>query len=226
LRRSATLPELLVALTVVTGVVDAVSYIALGRVFVANMTGNIVFLAFALVGATGFSLTASVLALVAFAAGAAIGGRLAHRTPRHRGRLLLSATVLQTALLLASWVISRVADLPATGGTRWALIILLALSMGVQNAVVRALAVPDLTTTVLTMTITGIVADGRLGGGSAAKAGVRIPSAAAMFLGGLAGAALVVHGNPDIPLLCAGCAVAAVSIALVPVRRAHAAWTG
>lgn len=52
------LPPLLVAMTVVTGLVDAFSYLVLGHVFVANMTGNVVFLAFALAGAHGFSLPA------------------------------------------------------------------------------------------------------------------------------------------------------------------------
>ena len=61
------LAPLLLMLTVVTGLVDAYSYLVLGHVFVANMTGNVVFLAFALVGAQGFSLGASLLALAAFA---------------------------------------------------------------------------------------------------------------------------------------------------------------
>jgi hypothetical protein len=57
------LPSLLVVMTVVTGVVDAVSYLALGHVFVANMTGNVVFLGFALAGAGGLSVPASLVAL-------------------------------------------------------------------------------------------------------------------------------------------------------------------
>ncbi|MFD3523136.1 YoaK family protein [Streptomyces sp. NPDC058653] len=223
--RHGPLPPLLLVLTVVTGLVDAFSYLVLGRVFVANMTGNIVFLGFALAGASGFSVVASVLALAAFVAGAVAGGRLAHREPRHRGRLLLSVTVVQTALLLAAWVVGLVADLPAAGGVRWALIVLLALAMGAQNAVVRSLAVPDLTTTVLTMTVTGIAADGRAGGGSGSRAGVRVLSALAMFVGALAGAALIVNGNRDVPLLCAAIAAAAVAIALVPLRRARGTWT-
>src|ERR1022692_4290835 len=70
------LPPLLVALTAVTGLVDAFSYLVLGHVFVANMTGNVVFLAFALAGAKGFSLAASALALGAFVLGAMGSGRL------------------------------------------------------------------------------------------------------------------------------------------------------
>ena len=60
--------RLLVLLTVVTGLVDAVSFISLGRVFVANMTGNVVFLGFALAGAPGLSLAASLAALAGFLA--------------------------------------------------------------------------------------------------------------------------------------------------------------
>src|SRR3979409_679576 len=72
-------PPLLLALTVVTGVVDAVSILRLGRVFVANMTGNVVFSGFALVGAPGFSLSASLAALAGFLVGALGGGWLTGR---------------------------------------------------------------------------------------------------------------------------------------------------
>src|SRR6201986_5321889 len=68
------LSEMLLALTLVTGLVDAVSILALGRVFVANMTGNVVFAGFAIVGAPGFSLGASLFALAGFLIGAFLGG--------------------------------------------------------------------------------------------------------------------------------------------------------
>ena len=75
--RHGPLPPLLLGLTTVTGLVDAFSYLLLGHVFVANMTGNVVFLGFALVGATGFSIPASLVALGSFVCGAVIGGRVA-----------------------------------------------------------------------------------------------------------------------------------------------------
>ena len=81
------LPPLLLALTVVTGLVDAFSYLVLGRVFVANMTGNVVFLGFALAGAGGFSIAASLVALGAFSLGALAGGRLSTQLGAHRGRV-------------------------------------------------------------------------------------------------------------------------------------------
>ena len=71
------LPVLLLVLTAATGVVDAVSLLALGRVFVANMTGNVVFLGMALANAPGFSLAASLAALAGFLLGAFAGGAVA-----------------------------------------------------------------------------------------------------------------------------------------------------
>ena len=67
------LPPLLISMTLVTGLVDAFSYLLLGHVFVANMTGNVVFLGFALAGAPGFSVVASLAALASFASGALLG---------------------------------------------------------------------------------------------------------------------------------------------------------
>ena len=69
--RFGPLPPLLVAMTVVTGLVDAFSYLLLGHVFVANMTGNVVFLGFAVAGAPGFSIAASLVALVVLRRGIA-----------------------------------------------------------------------------------------------------------------------------------------------------------
>jgi uncharacterized membrane protein YoaK (UPF0700 family) len=57
------LPPLLIVLTILTGVVDALAYLRLGHVFVANMTRNVVFLGFAAAGAGGLSVPGSLLAL-------------------------------------------------------------------------------------------------------------------------------------------------------------------
>src|SRR2546427_8629409 len=89
------LPPLLLGLTVVTGLVDAFSYLVLGHVFVANMTGNVVFLGFALAGASGFSIPASLSALGAFSVGALTGGRLRAHLGAHRGRLLAVGSGLE-----------------------------------------------------------------------------------------------------------------------------------
>src|SRR5438309_8098668 len=75
--RDRILPALLYLFTAVTGLIDAVSFISLGHVFTANMTGNVVFLGFAAAGAPGLSVTRSLAALAAFLLGALIGGLMA-----------------------------------------------------------------------------------------------------------------------------------------------------
>ena len=163
------LPALLVALTVVTGLVDAVSYVAVGHVFVANMTGNVVFL----------------------------------------GSAIAAAVVGQ----------------PVSSAARYALIAPLALAMGAQNAMARRLAVPDLTTTVLTLTLTGIAADSRLAGGTGGHPARRLISVSAMLTGALAGARLVLRVDLVLPLAIA--AVLITGTALTAHRRSAtgAVWT-
>src|SRR5215831_15182396 len=110
--RFGPLPGLLLLLTVVTGVVDAISILALGRVFVANMTGNVVFAAFAVVGAPGFSLSASLFALAGFLVGAYGGGALITRHGRDRGSLLRAGSALELAFVAAALVVAAASGAP------------------------------------------------------------------------------------------------------------------
>ena len=177
------LPPLLVALTAVTGLVDAFSYLVLGHVFVANMTGNVVFLAFALAGVGGFSVLASLVAIGCFALGALVAGRVG-RSLAGRRELLLAVTAAGQAVIVAEAVtMTALAASPVPTGVRYALIAVLAAAMGAQNATARKLAVPDLTTTVLTLTITGFAADGPLAGATGARVARRLISIAAMLVG-------------------------------------------
>ena len=180
------LPVLLVCLTVVTGLVDAFSYLRLGHVFVANMTGNVVFLGFGLAGVGEISIVASLLAILGFALGATLGGRWAAQRAMHRGHLLAAATSVQAGVVLVASVVATTAGV----GSSWVRLMLtglLALAMGGQNAVVRRLAVPDLTTTVLTLTVTGLVADTT----TPSVRGRRLTSVLAMLAGALAGGVLL-----------------------------------
>jgi uncharacterized membrane protein YoaK (UPF0700 family) len=218
------LPVLLVALTVVTGLVDAVSYVALGHVFVANMTGNVVFLGFAVAGAAGLSVTASLTSLAAFAAGALAGGRIGARLGAHRGRHLRAVTALAAALVALAVVVSAVVGQPVSHAARYALIVPLALAMGAQNAMARRLAVPDLTTTVLTLTLTGIAADSRLAGGNGGHPARRLISVSAMLTGALVGALLVLHVDLVLPLAIAAALIASTAIAAHRRSATSADW--
>ena len=222
--RHGPLAPLMLAMTVVTGLVDAYSYLVLGHVFVANMTGNVVFSGFALAGAGDYSLVASFATLLAFAAGAFLGGRIAHCSRAHRGQALHRALIVQTLLVSAAYAVAVSAG-AAHPASRYALIALLGAAMGHQNATARALAVPDLTTTVLTLTIAGMASDSKVAGGAGGRSGRRLLSTAAIFAGGLIGAIAVLHGATTLPLLLAALVLAAVTLVCFPLTRSEATWT-
>jgi uncharacterized membrane protein YoaK (UPF0700 family) len=202
-------PAILLAMTAVTGIVDAVSFLALGHVFTANMTGNIVLLGFAFAGASGVSISRSSVALIAFMAGAVAGGRMALGSS---SRVRVSRAFLVEALLLGfSAGLAIINPLQP-----YAVIASTAVAMGLRNAVVRKLGVPDLTTTVLTLTITGFAADSRLAGGDNPRWRRRLAAIAAMVVGATAGARMVIH-SIWLPLvvssvIIAGCGVAQLQI--------------
>jgi uncharacterized membrane protein YoaK (UPF0700 family) len=191
----------LTVLTIVSGFVDAVSYLGLGHVFTANMTGNVVLLGFAAAGAPGFSLAASATSLGSFLIGAVCGGRfcLAVASRRH---WLIFALVFEAVCVAGAAVASASAGgVIESGWARYTVIAILALGMGVRNATVRRLSVPDVTTTVLTMTLTGLAADSSLAGGSNPKAARRGSAVASMLVGAFAGALLFLHLGATWPLV-------------------------
>jgi uncharacterized membrane protein YoaK (UPF0700 family) len=219
-RDQRSLLAVLLILTFLSGMVDAVCYLGLGRVFTANMTGNIVILGFAAAGAPGFSVTASLTSLVVFLAGAIVGGRFTqHVTPHSR---LLTIAVGSEAVFVgvAAVIASQVATV-ATGWARFTVIAFLAFAMGIRNAVIRRLAVPDMTTTVLTMTLTGLAADSGLAGGTHPHVARRAAAVVAMVAGAAVGAALFLHVGAGLPLAIAA-GLAAVNIALFRSSQAPA----
>jgi uncharacterized membrane protein YoaK (UPF0700 family) len=214
---------LLLGLTVLTGVVDAVSILALGRVFVANMTGNVVFIGFALAGAAGFSLAASVLGLAGFVLGAGAAGRAIGILGPDRARLLAVAAGVEFALFGVATAVVGMSPDPVPAGARDLAVVVLAIATGIQNAIVRWLAVPDLTTTVLTMTVTGLAADVRAGIRDGAFVR-RLLAVATMLGGAVAGAALVLRVSPTAALVAGTALLAVVASAAWRTTRRPAPW--
>jgi uncharacterized membrane protein YoaK (UPF0700 family) len=204
------LMPLLFGLTLVSGLIDAVSFLRLGHVFVANMTGNVVLLGFAIGGAKDISIAGSLLALGAFLAGGIIGGRLSRRHTESGAHLLAVTTIVKIFLMLGSAALAW--GLGTGGLVGYAIIAVLAISMGLQNAVVRSLGVPDVTTTVITQTLTGIAMDSSLAGGSNVRWRRRVASVVIMFLGALLGALLVLRIGIAAALLAAALTLAIVSV--------------
>ena len=208
----------LFTLTGLTGVIDAVSFLGLGRVFTANMTGNVVLLGFAVAGAPGLSITRHAVSLVAFLVGAVAGGYIGHSMAGgSRHRWLRTAGLGEAALLcaaaLASMGVAGVVEIPTI--RTYAVIALTAVAMGLRNATVQRLAVPDLTTTILTRTLTGIAADSSLAGGENARIGRRLLSVVVMFAGAVIGTLLLRHGLA-LPLTLSAMCVLAATYAAVP----------
>ena len=214
------LARALLVLTFSTGLVDAVSYLGLGRVFTANMTGNIVLLGFGfgIAGSGGLPVVAPIVSLAAFLAGSAVGGALAVRTDAGPVEQLGRALWIEVGVILAAVIVAAAVDVRPETFAGAAVIALLALAMGVRNATVRKLAVPDLTTTVLTMTITGLGAESRVAGGSGSGSVRRIAAVLAMLLGAVAGA-LLLEISLVPPLLAAVALAVFVALAPLPAAR-------
>jgi uncharacterized membrane protein YoaK (UPF0700 family) len=201
----------LLLLTGVTGLVDSVSYLRLGRVFVANMTGNVVFIGFAAHAHSGLSPLASLVAIGGFVAGSLVGGRLAAQLAARARRWLVVAFATETALIALTTLGTATGVLPWSGRGDYATIAVLAVALGLQNSTVRHFGVPDLTTTVLTLALTGLIADSALLGPRRAKLPRRLGSVAAMLGGAAAGAALL-QTSPSAVLAIAAALVGVVTL--------------
>jgi len=198
IRRIAAVPRdrfhlgLMLALTFSTGVIDAVGYLGLDRVFTGNMTGNVVILGMAIVGADDLPVLGPLLALVGFMVGAALGGRVLRIAGPGWTRRTTVLFSLVAAVMVAVAVVLFVIedDFPEPVGIT--ITTVLGAAMGVQAATARFIAVKDVTTVVVTSTITGLAADSVLGSGQGRGHSLRRASAVLLILAGAAaGAALL-----------------------------------
>ncbi len=206
---------LMLVLSFTTGLVDAVSVLGLGKVFTANMTGNIVFLGFAIAGAPGFAVAPYLAALASFLLGALLAGRLgvAHRGKPLR-RWLLRSALIEAALLWIAAALALDYDVASLSPAPrlFMIIALTGIAMGYRNGTVRQLKVPDLTTTVLTLTLTGLAADSHFARGTNPNWGRRMAAVGVLFLGALAGGTLVLQFGLALPLAVTGVVILAATI--------------
>jgi uncharacterized membrane protein YoaK (UPF0700 family) len=198
IRRLAAVPRdafhlsLMLALTFSTGVIDAVGYLGLDRVFTGNMTGNVVILGMAIVGADDLPVLGPVLALAGFLAGAALGGRVLKSAGPGWTRATTVLFGIVAAVILAVAAVVLVLDDDLERPVALAITTMLGAAMGVQAATARFIAVKDVTTVVVTSTITGLAADSVLGAGTGKGHSLRRVSAVLLILAGAAtGAALL-----------------------------------
>jgi len=217
---------LLVALTFSTGAIDAISFLVLGKVFSAFMTGNIVFLGFELGGAAGPSTWRTVASIGAFAVGAALGTRLVAPTagahavwPRRVTAALAAGAVAQTVFLVV-WLV--VGGHPSSVSAD-VLIAVSALAMGLQTAAVFSLGVRAVFSTAATATWTALMGD--LGAWSQTRDERRRLASVlvALLAGAVAGAILVVDARAWAALLPL---TVSASVVAVAASRLHPAPSG
>jgi uncharacterized membrane protein YoaK (UPF0700 family) len=183
---------LMLTLSFSTGIVDAVGYLGLDRVFTANMTGNVVILAMGLTGAAHLPVVGPVLALAGFVAGAAIAGRVLRGVPAGWGPRdtgLITAVAVLLVVAVVPTVIAGSSPYPA-----WIALpvtALLGTAMGMQAGTARHIAVADVTTVVITSTLAALAFDSWLGRRTGQQWQRRLAAVTLIALGALVGAALL-----------------------------------
>lgn len=179
---------LMLVLTFSTGVIDAVGYLGLDRVFTGNMTGNVVLLGMAFAGGADLPILRPALALVFFMVGAALAGRVLRKGPEGWSGRTSSTLLTVTLGLTALAVYVALVDVHAAEILGSITTSVLATAMGIQAATAKRLKVAEITTVVVTSTITGLASDSRLAGGRSPFWARRFSAIALIMAGAVVGA--------------------------------------
>lgn len=198
-------------LTFTTGINDAVGYLGLDKVFTGNMTGNVVVLGMGLAGANGLPVLGPALALLGFMAGAAAGGRALKGVSEPWGPRTSVLFGIVSALMVGLGVVLAIAGRHPVHPVAVGVTSVAAIAMGLQAATARQVAVKDVTTVVVTSTITGLAADSPFGNGSSAAWRRRAGAIVLILAGALVGAALL-RWQVSAAMLLAGVLAGAVTI--------------
>ena len=202
---------MMLVLTFSTGIIDAVGYLGLDRVFTANMTGNVVILGMGLARADNLPVVGPLVALLAFMLGAAVGGRVGRRA-RTGWSGLTTTTFACTGSVMVLMGVATFLVLPHRD-TAWAYTVtgLLSVAMGLQAAAARRLAVADVTTVVVTSTIVGLASESYLAGGTGKNWPRRLLAVVLILVGAGVGA-LLLHVHIGLGMLVAGAITVGVAV--------------
>ena len=211
---------MIMALTVSSGAIDAISYFALGKIFTAFVTGNFVFLGLLAAGSGTQSLVSVVVSIALFAVGVYLATRIIGPSkgsgawPR-RATAALGFTAVAQACFVAVWVVAG--GQPLGGGVVAVLIALWALAMGIQTGTVLSLGLPGVFTTAATATLTYLMSDVAHPRSSAAEKWRLAGLLVSLFVGATVGALLLAYAHtyaPAFPLVVTVLVVATAAIAL------------
>ncbi len=204
------LVPLMIGLTFATGMIDAIGFLGLHKVFTGNMTGNVVIIGMALAGADGIPLLGPTLALAGFALGAAVGGVVLRSAPPHWTGTTTAVFAVTGGVMVATGGLFLAGGSTEVGALALATTTVLGGAMGLQAAAARVLSVTDLTTVVITSTIVGLTAD-HFAADRCTRQWRRLAAVTAMLLGALCGSLLLLV-SIGVALLCTGLIPAAVAL--------------
>lgn len=197
----------LLVLTFSTGVIDAASFLALGQVFAAMQTGNVIFLGIGTAGAGEAPFLAPLIGLAAFLASSTVAAMAAEG-----GGVFLPRWLLRDAGLLAlAAIFAAAVDVEPGHASAYLLIAALSLTMGLRNTFVRGTAGPNLATTVLNLTLTTAAPGTSLTAASSSDLSQRAGGVLAILAGAFAGA-LAAKSSFSLALLLAAAATLAAAL--------------
>jgi uncharacterized membrane protein YoaK (UPF0700 family) len=180
----------LLLLTFATGLADSISILVLGHVFVANMTGNVIFLGFWLAPRTSIDLTAVAVALPTFVCSTIISGRLRRQFGERTRPWITTVLTAEIVLLVALSILAGTSVLRYHDNTKLIMIGILAVTFGLQHSSARQFGIQELSTTVLTSTIVSLGLDSRLAGGTGDRQKLRLSVVFTMCAGAFVGATM------------------------------------
>ncbi|OBH86843.1 YoaK family protein [Mycobacterium sp. E2989] len=180
----------LLLLTFATGLADSISILVLGHVFVANMTGNVIFLGFWLAPRTSIDMTAVVVALPTFVCTTIVSGRVSRHFADRTRDWITTVLATEITLLVTLAILGGTGALQYHSNTKLIMIGILAVTFGLQHSSARQFGIQELSTTVLTSTIVSLGLDSRLAGGSGDRQALRIGVVLTMCAGAFLGATM------------------------------------
>jgi uncharacterized membrane protein YoaK (UPF0700 family) len=178
----------LLLLTFATGLADSISILVLGHVFVANMTGNVIFFGFWLAPKTNIDLTAVMVALPTFVCTTIVSGRVSRHFGDRARQWITTILTTEIVLLVALSILAGTGVLHYHDNTKLIMIAVLAVTFGLQHSSARQFGIQELSTTVLTSTIVSLGLDSHLAGGTGAREKLRLGVVFTMCAGAFVGA--------------------------------------
>ncbi|WP_435271537.1 YoaK family protein [Streptomyces sp. 1222.5] len=219
-------------LTVLAGVIDAISFLTLGHVFTALATGNLLFLSFALAGNGHVPAARPAIAIIAFAVGAVVGSVLTRSFLRRGRRWFPAALVAEAALLAVAGTVAlwRHGTGPLDHDPDYVVIAIVGVAMGLRGDAVLSARIPGMPTLLIQTSLLQLLHELTAGAGSRVPGDQRrmarirlLATIAGIFVGGLLGALMVPWGSGRALLVvAAGVLLVACMYVLLPRCRAQA----